>query len=154
MISAARAAFKKSSLTKSGEERDISSTPETLSKAALKHLKERTDPVDGVAFFSSVNVEDVFQFDAIFHEMHRHKMQMGDFYHQFILELLNASRTLPHSCVENANSGPRDGDVIVDLRTPGFSRGLCVYGSVKKSADTVGGQDFGRCGQAPGASRL
>ena len=82
VISAARAAFKKSSLTKSGEERDISSTPETLSKAALKHLKERTDPVDGVAFFSSVNVEDVFQFDAIFHEMHRHKMQMGDFYHQ------------------------------------------------------------------------
>ena len=143
IVSSARAAFRKSSLTRSGDEKDISSTPEELARAALRHLKERTDPIDGVVFFSSIQVEDVFQFDAIFHEMHRHKMQMGDFYHQFILELMNASRTLTNSCVESANPGPREGDIIIDLKTPGFSRGLCVYGSVKKSADTVGGQDFG-----------
>lgn len=143
IVLSARAAFRKTGLTRSGEERGASSTPEELAQAALKHLKERTDPIDGVAFFSSIRVEDVFQFDAIFHEMHRHKMQMGDFYHQFILELMNASRTLANSPVESANPGPREGDIIVDLKTPGFYRGLCVYGSVKKSADTVGGQDFG-----------
>ncbi len=143
IISSARSDFRNATLTRSGDERDVSSTPEELAKAALKHLKERTDPIDGVAFFSSIRVEDVFQFDAIFHEMHRHKMQMGDFYHQFILELMNASRTLAHSFVQNANPGPREGDIIADLKTPGFPRGLCVYGSVKKSADTVGGQDFG-----------
>lgn len=143
IISSARSAFKNASLTRSGDERDISSTPEELARAALRHLKERTDPIDGVAFFSSIRVQDVFQFDAIFHEMHRHKMQMGDFYHQFILELMNTSRILAHSFVQNANPGPREGDIIVDLKTPGFDRGLCVYASVKKSADTVGGQDFG-----------
>lgn len=142
IITAAQIAFRECGLTRTGQEREIPSTPEELAQAALYHLKERTDPVDGVAFFSSIPVEEVFQFDAIFHEMHRHKMQMGDYYHKLILELMKASRQLTHSNIENATDGPREGDVIADLKTPGFATGIRIYGSVKKSGDTVGGQDF------------
>ena len=35
----------------------------------------------------------------------------------------------------------REGDVVADLKTPGYKEGIRIYASVKKSADTVGGQD-------------
>jgi len=139
---AAEKAFQECGLTRTGKTREVVSSPEELADATLKHLKERTDPIDGVAFFASVDLEDVF-LDAIFHEMHKHKMQMGDYYHKLILEMMKASRSLRNSNVENANDGPREGDIIADIKTPSFGKGIRVYGSVKKSADTVGGQDFG-----------
>lgn len=141
VASAAGIAFRECGLTRSGKVKDVPSSPEALVKVALSHLKERTDPIDGVAFFSSVEIEDIF-LDAIFHEMHRHKMQMGDYYHKFILELMKESRSLSKPNIQNANDGPREGDIIADVKTAGFSSGIRVYGSVKKSGDTVGGQDF------------
>jgi hypothetical protein len=37
--------------------------------------------------------------------------------------------------------GKKEGDVEADIETPGFAKGLRLFMSVKKSADTVGGQD-------------
>jgi hypothetical protein len=37
--------------------------------------------------------------------------------------------------------GKKEGDVESDVDTPGFAKGLRLYISVKKSGDTVGGQD-------------
>lgn len=139
---AAEKAFKECGLTRTGKAREVISSPKELADATLKHLKERTDPIDGAAFFASVKLEEVF-LDAIFHEMHKHKMQMGDYYHKLILEIMKASRSLKNANIENANDGPREGDVIADIKTPSFEKGIRLYGSVKKSADTVGGQDFG-----------
>lgn len=138
---AAETAFQECGLTRRGQTRSAPSVPKELVSTTLKHLKERTDPIDGVSIFSSVTAEEVF-LDAIFHEMHRHKMLMGDYYHKLILELMKISRFLRKSNVQNAGDGPREGDIIADVRTPGFSKGLRIYASVKKSADTVGGQDF------------
>lgn len=141
IASAVEIAFRECGLTRTGKMKEAPSSPAELVRLALIHLKERTDPIDGVSFFTSIGIEDVF-LDAIFHEMHRHKMQMGDYYHKLILELMKASSTLDNSSIQNAHDGPREGDVIIDVKTPGFSPGLRIYGSVKKSADTVGGQDF------------
>ena len=38
--------------------------------------------------------------------------------------------------------GSREGDVIADIDTPKFEKGMRLYMSIKKSKDTVGGQDI------------
>jgi len=43
----------------------------------------------------------------------------------------------------SAFDGKREGDVEAEITTPGFEPGLRLYISVKKSGDTVGGQDIG-----------
>lgn len=120
---AADKAFQECGLTRRGQRRSVASTPRDLVRATL------------------VNAEEVF-LDAIFHEMHRHKMQMGDYYHKLILELMKSSRVLENSNIQDAKDGSREGDIIADLKTVRFGPGIRVYGSVKKSGDTVGGQDF------------
>ncbi len=37
--------------------------------------------------------------------------------------------------------GVNEGDIVADVDTPGFDGGIRLYISVKKSSDTVGGQD-------------
>ena len=67
--------------------------------------------------------------------MQRHRMNIGVYYQYLILELMrNKWSTF---------DGTREGDVVADIDTPGFSTGLRLYMSVKKSHDTVGGQDIG-----------
>ena len=38
--------------------------------------------------------------------------------------------------------GYKEGDIIADIDTPSYDKGIRIYMSVKKSIDTVGGQDI------------
>lgn len=60
-------------------------------------------------------------------------MTIGVFYQYLLLELMRQRW--------HVFDGPREGDIIADVETPSFRSGLRLYISVKKSADTVGGQD-------------
>jgi len=63
-------------------------------------------------------------------------MTIGVFYQYLILELMKTRF--------NAFDGSREGDVVADIdNTPGLKTGLRIYMSIKKSKDTVGGQDIG-----------
>ena len=92
-------------------------------------------------FYSLCDVEDIFQFDAIPHEMQRHRMNVGVFYQYVIIELMRASSKSGDSNIEAVFDGSREGDVVAEINTPGFQQGIRLYGSIKKSSDTVGGQD-------------
>jgi len=61
-------------------------------------------------------------------------MSIGDFYQYLLLELMRQ-----HWPVFDSS---REGDIVADIETPTFLQGLRLYISVKKSADTVGGQDI------------
>ncbi len=73
--------------------------------------------------------------DAVSHEMQRNRMKIGEFYQFLVIELMRAN--FPH-----VYDGKREGDVEAEVDTPGFVGGLRLYISVKKSKDTVGGQDI------------
>jgi hypothetical protein len=62
-------------------------------------------------------------------------MSIGVFYQYLMLTLMRARWPV--------FDGYREGDIVADIDTPGFARGVRLYMSVKKSADTVGGQDIG-----------
>ena len=141
IISAIEKAFDRSRRNKVGNIRQVPSSPEELVNLCLEHLKERSDPVLGTFFYSTCEVHEIFELDAISHEMQRQRMNMGVFYQYLIIELMREASKIHNSNIEAVFDGSREGDVVADLKTPGFSKGIRIYASVKKSADTVGGQD-------------
>ena len=134
-------AFDRTLRDRCGKVKKVTNTPREMVKQCIKHIKERTDPVLGAYFYSSCNLGEVFELDAIPHEMQRHRMNMGVFYQYLIIELLRESSKTKKSNVEAVFDGAREGDVVADITTPGFKSGIRIYASVKKSSDTVGGQD-------------
>lgn len=129
------AAFSRCNKNKSGEDKSYSATPESLVNSTIKHLKERSDPILNPYFISQLDVDDIFELDAVSYEMQRHRMTIGVFYQYLILELMR--KTWP------VFDGSREGDIVADIDTPDFEPGIRLYMSIKKSKDTVGGQDIG-----------
>src|SRR5690606_26233304 len=101
----------------------------------IEHLRTRSDPILSPMFVSQCNIEDIFELDAVSHEMQRHRMTIGIFYQYLLLELMRKKWYVFDSS--------REGDIVADIETPKFSQGIRLYMSVKKSKDTVGGQDIG-----------
>ncbi len=128
-------AFERCLKNKKGDTIVKKESPESLVKSTLKHLKERSDPILSPYFLSQLEVEDIFELDAVSYEMQRHRMTIGIFYQYLILELMRNSWPV--------FDASREGDIVADIETPGYSPGLRIYMSVKKSKDTVGGQDVG-----------
>jgi hypothetical protein len=126
-------AFQRCSLKKSGMKRDIPDSPEALVEVCIDHLRTRSDPIISPHFVSLCEVDRLFELDAVSHEMQRHRMTIGVFYQYLLLELMRQRWPV--------FDGSREGDIIADVETPTFQPGLRLYISVKKSADTVGGQD-------------
>ncbi len=126
-------AFVRCNLSKGGKKRPIADNPEKLVELCLEHLKTRSDPVISSYFVSLCDVQDIFELDAVSHEMQRHRMSIGVFYQYLLLELMRRRW--------HVFDGSREGDIIADIDTPTFAKGLRLYMSVKKSKDTVGGQD-------------
>ena len=132
-------AFVRSKLDKRGGERKSLETPVHLVDKCIDHLRKRSDPILSPAFVSQCEIEDLFELDAVSHEMQRHRMSMGIFYQYLLLELIH--KRFPHSF-----DGSAEDDITVDIDTPacgGHTQGIRLYISVKKSNDTVGGQDIG-----------
>lgn len=132
---AIQSAFSRCMKNKTGEQKIVESNPKKIVTLTLKHLKERSDPILSPYFLSLLNIEDIFELDAISYEMQRHRMTIGVFYQFLILELMRNNWPV--------FDASREGDVVADIETPGFERGLRLYMSIKKSKDTVGGQDVG-----------
>jgi len=127
-------AFKRCMLKKTGKKRVIADSPEALVELCISHLRTRSDPIISPYFVSLCDVERLFELDAVSHEMQRHRMTIGVFYQYLLLELMGQRWPV--------FDGSREGDIIADVETPTFKPGLRLYISVKKSADTVGGQDI------------
>jgi hypothetical protein len=136
LMQAIRAAFQRSLKTKAGEVQSTRVSPEQLVQLCLRHLQERSDPILSPSFLSQCTAEEVFEMDAISHEMQRNRMRIGNFYQFLVIELMR-------SCFPQVYDGKREGDIEAEIDTPTFERGLRLYISVKKSGDTVGGQDIG-----------
>jgi hypothetical protein len=134
LSAAIRSAFERSLKNKQGNITAPSQTPTELVSLCLQHLKERSDPILSPYFLSQCPLDEIFELDAIAHEMQRHRMRIGVFYQFLLIELMRAR-------FSNVVDGKREGDVEAEISTPGFTKGLRLYISVKKSADTVGGQD-------------
>lgn len=126
-------AYRRCLLGKGGRKHNIPSTPKKLVEVCLEHLRTRSDPILSPYFVSLCDPESLFELDAVSHEMQRHRMTIGVFYQFLLLELMRTKWPV--------FDGSREGDIIADVETPGFSLGLRLYMSVKKSKDTVGGQD-------------
>jgi len=126
-------AFNRCTLKKSGKKRIIAETPQALVEMCIKHLRTRSDPIISPHFVSLCNIDNLFELDAVSHEMQRHRMTIGVFYQYLLLELMRKRWPVFDSS--------REGDIVADVDTPTFSEGLRLYISVKKSTDTVGGQD-------------
>jgi len=118
-----------------GRKRDLLKTPEQLVELCIEHLRTRSDPIISPFFVSQCDAGSLFEFDAVSHEMQRHRMTIGVFYQYLLLELMRIRWPV--------FDGYREGDIVADIDTPGFKAGLRLYMSVKKSKDTVGGQDVG-----------
>lgn len=129
-------AFERCLKDKRGDVSELPRSPEKLVALCLQHLKERSDPILSPYFLSQCELKEIFELDAIAHEMQRHRMKIGVFYQYLLIELM---RLRFHSVFD----GKREGDVEVEIETPGFAKGLRLFISVKKSSDTVGGQDIG-----------
>ena len=108
-------------------------SPNALVARCLKHLRERSDPVLSSHFVGSLKADEIFGFDAVSHEMQRHRMRIGLFYQQLLLEMFRLRWP--------ATAGYDETDMTVEIDTPSMESGLKLYVSVKKSIDTVGGQD-------------
>jgi len=128
-------AFNRCRKDKQGKIKKLIESPEELVDLCIKHLKVRSDPIIGPFFVGQLKADELFELDAISHEMHRNRMTIGVFYQYLLLELMKERWPV--------FDGYREGDIIADVDTPGFTPGLRLYISVKKSADTVGGQDIG-----------
>ena len=127
-------AFDRALRDKKGEIKAVSDTPEKLVNDCVKHLKERCDPILSPSFVAQLAPEELFDLDAVSHEMQRHRMTIGVFYQYLLLQLMKERAW-------SVFDGAREGDIVADIETPGFAHGLRLYISVKKSSDTVGGQD-------------
>jgi hypothetical protein len=127
-------AFLRCIKNKKGVTKKTIDTPDKLVLSCIKHLRERSDPILSPYFVSQCKAEDLFALDAVSHEMQRHRMTIGVFYQFLILELMRNRWPV--------FDGSREGDIVADIDTPGFEEGLRLYISVKKSKDTVGGQDI------------
>lgn len=128
-------AFSRCIKNKKGAIKKTNDTPDKLVESCIRHLRERSDPILSPYFVSQCKAEDLFALDAVSHEMQRHRMTIGVFYQFLILELMRNRWPV--------FDGSREGDIVADIDTPGFEEGLRLYISVKKSKDTVGGQDIG-----------
>lgn len=126
---------------KKGDLLAVPSTPEKLVNECIRHLKKRSDPILTPYFYSQCKASEIFELDATSHEMQRQRMRIGVFYQFLIIELMRIVILTKNSNIEAVFDGPRAGDVLADIKTPGFAKGLRLYISVKKSSDTVGGQD-------------
>lgn len=140
---AIRAAFERTKKSKRGGKLLVSNSPQKLVNTALTHIHERNDPIIGTSFYSGLPLNDVFQMDAIPHEIQRYRMKMGVFYQYLIIELIQVAINTKKSSFVKVFDGVREGDVVADVITPSYNRNLRIYMSVKKSIDTVGGQDIG-----------
>lgn len=132
-------AFQRSGLDKTGKTKMRRDTPEQLIDQCIKHLRERSDPILSPSFLAQCEVENVFELDAVSHEMQQHRIAMGLFYQYLLLELV-------HQRFSKSFDGSSEDDIVVDIDTPhigAHKQGLRIYMSVKKSGDTVGGQDVG-----------
>jgi hypothetical protein len=119
---------------KKGDEKKLFDSPEKLVNMCIKHLKERSDPILSSYFIGQLKAEQIFELDAVSHEMQRHRMSIGLFYQLLLLELLKLRWPSVGAYDES--------DLVAEIDTPGFDKGLRLYMSIKKSADTVGGQDI------------
>jgi len=128
-------AFQRCILKKSGEKRVVADSPQALVELCIEHLRTRSDPIINPYFVSLCDVDRLFGLDAVSHEMQRHRMTIGVFYQYLLLELMRERWHVFNGC--------REGDIVADVDPPGFQTGLRLYISVKKSEDTVGGQDIG-----------
>jgi hypothetical protein len=135
-------AFERATKNKQGDVIEQPDSAESLVELCLKHLRDRTDPILTTSFYADVKAAEVFEMDAIPHEMQRYRMKLGSFY-QFLLEELItiASDQTDSPFMGAATGGPREGDVIAYMEPDSFEKGLKLYISVKKSGDTIGGQD-------------
>jgi hypothetical protein len=131
---AVRLAFERTLKNKRGISVSPHFPPAELVKMCVKHLQQRSDPIISPSFFSQCSVEEVFELDAVAHEMQRHRMKLGNFYQFLTIELMKQR-------FSGVFDGKEEGDIEAEIDTPGFERGLRLYISVKKSGDTVGGQD-------------
>ncbi len=120
---------------KKGDTKELSDSPEKLVHMCLQHLKERSDPILSSYFVGQLKAEQIFELDAVSHEMQRHRMSIGLFYQILLLELLKMRWPSVGAYDES--------DLVAEIDTPSFDKGLRLYMSIKKSADTVGGQDIG-----------
>lgn len=84
------AAFRRALKNKKGEIKEVPTTAEALVKTCLQHLKERSDPILSPSFVGSLDPQDLFELDAVSHEMQRHRMTIGVFYQYLLLELMRA----------------------------------------------------------------
>ena len=128
-------AFERTLIEKKGKRKSLDLSPDQLVEMCLKHLKERSDPIISPSFFSSLAPSDVFTMDAVSHEMQRNRMKIGEFYQFLIIELMKPN-------FPSVYDGKQEGDVEAEITPPGLPSGLRLYISVKKSKDTVGGQDI------------
>ncbi len=126
--------FKRCLKNKRGEFKNQIESPESLIKSTIKHLRERSDPILNPYFLSLLKIEDIFELDAVSYEMQRHRMSIGIFYQYLILELMRKSW--------HVFDASREGDIVADIDTHNFEPGIRLYMSIKKSKDTVGGQDI------------
>ncbi|MGH7976424.1 MAG: hypothetical protein ACREDS_00035 [Limisphaerales bacterium] len=129
-------AFERCLKDKRGNATELPQSPEKLFQLCLQHLKERSDPILSPYFLSQCEIEEIFELDAVAHEMQRHRMKIGVFYQFLLIELMRFR-------FSNVADGKREGDAELEIDTPGFAKGLRLFISVKKSSDTVGGQDVG-----------
>jgi len=141
ILKAIETAFDRTRRNRVGKIKKTLSSPEELVTLCLKHLKTRSCPIIGTFFYSQCAVDEIFEFDAIPYEMQRRRMDIGVFYQYLIIQLMRESSKAEKTNIEAVFDGSREGDVVADIRTPGFKSGVRMYASVKKSADTVGGQD-------------
>jgi hypothetical protein len=132
--SAIDAAFRRCVKTKTGKDREVPENPEELVELCIEHLRGRSDPILSPYFVSQCDSDSLFELDAVSHEMQRHRMTIGVFYQYLLLELMRQRW--------DVFDASREGDIVADIETPGLSSGLRLYMSVKKSKDTVGGQDI------------
>lgn len=135
-------AFERAKKNKTGENFKVPDNPKELVDMCLKHIQERTDPVLGTSFYPKLDLNEIFEMDAIPHEMQRQRMKIGVFYQYLLIELMRAAINSGKSNIIQAFDGAREGDAVVDIKTPTFDKNLRLYISVKKSSDTVGGQDI------------
>jgi hypothetical protein len=140
---AIKKAFERSNKDKTGQNIKLHDSPNKLVQACLEHLRKRNDPILGVSFYSKLNALEIFMMDEIPHEMQRYRMKMGLFYQYLLIELMRKASNTLGTFLVGVFDGQRAGDVYADIRTPGYDKGLRLYISVKKSSDTVGGQDIG-----------
>jgi hypothetical protein len=69
---AIKRAYERCLLDKKGEIVELDSTPEELVSLCLAHLKERSDPILNPYFLSRCKLDEIFELDAVAHEMQRH----------------------------------------------------------------------------------